>query len=180
MKTQTTKMEFFVAGLLVGLIVFSRLTAHVWNFTAVGGVALFAGAYFNKKFMSMGILLLGLLISDSILGFHNQMLAVYFSYGLIAAVGYSLDVRGPRLRTILLSLTGGALFYLITNFSVWLSGELYPLTTAGLIECYVMGIPFFRPQIIADVIFSVALFEIAKSPATASLAIRLKLESPRT
>ena len=44
-------------------------------------------------------------------------------------------------------------FFLITNFGVWLSGNMYPLTFRGLVERYEMGIPFVRWQMLTDVGF---------------------------
>ncbi len=174
MKMTENKSEIIVAIGLILLLVSSRLTSHFWNMTAVGGIALFAGAYFSKKWISFFVITSGLLLSDMVLGFHNQMLVVYFSYALIAVLGFSLSLQGPRLKTVLMALSGGPLFFLITNFSVWLTGNMYPHTFDGLMESYIMGLPFFRNQILADLFSSVILFELARSPIL-SLAIRPKL-----
>mgnify|MGYP000566038492 FL=1 len=47
---------------------------------------------------------------------------------------------------------------MITNFSVWLSGGLYPLTIDGLLECYIMAIPFFHNTLISTLLFLGILF----------------------
>jgi hypothetical protein len=51
------------------------------------------------------------------------------------------------------------------------------MTFSGLIECYVMGIPFFGKQMIGDVGFSVGLFELAKRLLASQPAIPAKVEA---
>ena len=40
------------------------------------------------------------------------------------------------------SLLSSVLFFLVSNFGVWAVQNMYPHTFAGLIECYMMAIPF--------------------------------------
>ena len=167
--------EYIVALGLILLLVVSRCTSHIWNFTAVGGIALFSAAYCTKKHTAFLVVFLGMIISDLVIGLHNQMLAVYGAYFLMVAIGFMLDADSSRTKRFLVTLTGSISFFLITNFAVWSSGGLYPMTAGGLMQSYIMGLPFFRPQIISDVLVSFALFEVASLPATASLAVRLKL-----
>lgn len=56
------------------------------------------------------------------------------------------------------ALAGAVLFYLVTNFAVWAAGELYPLTVAGLFECYERAIPYFQNSLLGDMAFSTILF----------------------
>ena len=52
-----------------------------------------------------------------------------------------------------------AQFYLVTNFGAWLAlPEYYSRTLAGLLECYVNGLPFYRDTIIGDVCFAAVFF----------------------
>jgi hypothetical protein len=49
------------------------------------------------------------------------------------------------------------LFYLISNFAVWLGADrLYPHTLSGLADCYVAAIPFFRGTLAGDWLFGLA------------------------
>ena len=177
MEMKSQKIEILVAISLIGFIVLSRLTAHFWNFKVVGGVALFAGAYFSRKYFAVATVFAGLLISDFVIGFYDQMFEVYFAYAIVSAVGFFLTVKSPRTKTFGATLLGACLFFLITNFAVWMNGVLYPLTFDGLIQSYTMAIPFFRNQLISDIIFTVALFEVAKAiklPSAAPEAVRIK------
>lgn len=175
MKNNLPKYEILIAVLLTTLIIASRLTAHIWNMTAVGGIALFAGAFFTRRYMSFAVLAFGMIISDLIIGFHDLMWVVYFSYALIALLGFLLSLNSSRVKIISLALVGGILFFLITNFAVWWQGAMYPQTFSGLMESYRMGLPFFRSQILADIVSAFILFELAKLPATIGFAVRLKL-----
>lgn len=166
---KSVKADILLGAGLVLLILLSRLTSHIWNFTVLGGVALLAGAYFSKKYLAVLTVFIGLLLSDMVLGFHDQMLAVYLSYAVIVGLGALLQQNASRLKIFSMSLMGACLFFLITNFAVWYSGLMYPQNWDGLVNCYVMGIPFFRAQVTADLISALVLFELAfrlRLPAT--------------
>jgi hypothetical protein len=63
------------------------------------------------------------------------------------------------IRNLTITGIGGSLiFFIVTNFSVWLGDNLYPLTLNGLIQCYVMAIPFFHNTLISTFIFLAILF----------------------
>jgi hypothetical protein len=57
-------------------------------------------------------------------------------------------------------LGGSALFFLVTNGAVWLTaeGSIYPKTLAGLIQCYTMGLPFYKNTLLGDLTWSTVLF----------------------
>lgn len=160
MKNKNTIVVFLV---LFALVLLSRLTSHVWGFTLVGGAFLFAGAYFQDKKVSMALMLTSMLVTDAIIGFHSELIVVYFCYALFVGLGYLLTINSERFKILAYSLLASCLFYLITNFAVWYASGIYPATGAGLIESYTMAIPFFRTQLISDLIFSFAFFEVAKA-----------------
>ena len=60
------------------------------------------------------------------------------------------------------ALTGAILFYLITNFGVWLNGS-YGYSLNGLIACYTLALPFFGYTLISTLVFSVIIEAIYKS-----------------
>lgn len=148
---------------LIFLAVFSRFISHAWNFTLMGGIAIFAGGFFRSKAVAAFVVLGSLLFSDAIIGFHNQMLPVYFGFLVMMALGSLLTVNSSRTSVLSTSIVGSLSFFLITNFSVWFEGTLYPQTFSGLLDCYLMGIPFFRNQLIGDIVSTYALFAVAKA-----------------
>ncbi len=134
----------------------------MWNFTLAGAAFLFAGSYFKDKKVAIALMLSSMLASDYIIGFHNQMLIVYLAYAVVVAIGLLLAQGSSRLKIAGYSFIGTLAFYLITNFAVWYEGQLYPTTLAGLIDCYVMALPFYRNQVISDVLGALAIFEVAR------------------
>jgi len=57
-------------------------------------------------------------------------------------------------------ITSATLFFIVSNFGTWLTGMLYPITLTGLIECYVLAIPFYGNTLLGDVFYAVVLFGI--------------------
>lgn len=156
------KNTFIVFAILFVLAVLSRWVGHLWNFTVVGGAFLFAGAYFQDKKIAVALMLASMLASDALIGFHSQMPAVYLGYVAMVLVGFGLAQNNSRGRVAGFALLGSFLFFVISNFGVWIEGTLYPLTTGGLIDCYVMGLPFYKVQLASDLISGVLFFELAK------------------
>jgi len=59
------------------------------------------------------------------------------------------------------ALTGALIFFLITNFGVWFGG-MYEASFNGLIQSYIMGLPFFGYSLISTFIFAAAIETILK------------------
>lgn len=135
---------------LIAVGILSRLTPHDPNFTAVTAATLFAGIYLPKKYTFV-IPLAIMLLSDVFLGFHATLGWVYASYILIA-------ILATRMKHIIATpLVASVLFFVVTNFGVWASGSMYAKTVPGLIECYTMGLPFFRGTIAGDMVYTALL-----------------------
>lgn len=150
--------QWSVLVLMVLVAAFSRLIPHPWNFTAVGAMALFGGAYFSSKRQSLLIPMAALLLSDLVLGFHSTMIYVYLAFALVVVMGWALREERSALRIGTLSLVTSSLFFLISNFGVWAMGGLYTQNWQGLVQCYGAAIPFFDNQIFGDLFFSALLF----------------------
>jgi len=141
---------------IILLAVVARLVPHPPNFAPIGGLALFSGSHFKKK-IALLIPLAAMLISDVFLGFHNTMIYVYASFFLAVLIGRL--IKNNRWQSLALaSLTSSVLFFLITNFGVWLSYSMYPKTLAGLFQSYLMGLPFFRNTILSDFFYTFSFF----------------------
>jgi hypothetical protein len=146
---------------LTGIIlatVASRLIPHPPNFTPVAALALFGGASFARKRAALLVPLAGMFLSDLVLGLSRITPVVYASLALIAGLGFWLR-RSPTIpRTLAAAVAGAGLFFVVTNFGVWALGTLYPKTWAGLAECFVAAIPFFRNTLVSDLLYSALLF----------------------
>jgi hypothetical protein len=144
--------------LLVVLGVVARVLPHTWNFVPLGGIGLYAGAYFRPG-IAWAVPLVALLIGDLFLGFYGltEMLFTYLGF-----------LAGPLVGRILLSRRrtiprfGAAVFiaatvhFGVSNIGAWLT--LYPQTLQGLIDCYVLAIPFYAATLFGDAVFASILF----------------------
>lgn len=155
----------------------SRWLPHPPNFTAVGALALMAGALWGSRLWAPAIPLLGLLVSDLILGFHETLVWVYAGFVLVALMGAFLKPQTSAARAGAGALASSLVFFAVSNFGVWMSGGLYPPTGEGLLTCYVMALPFLGWQIAGDLVFTGAFVIMARRllsahPATTSAARR--------
>ena len=139
------------------------------NFAPIGAMALFGGAYFRDKKLAFLLPVLAMFFSDVLLeilfqlgirqysGFHLEMGLVYLAFLAIVAVGTQLQKKLNVLTITGASLIASLLFFLISNFGVWITGA-YTYTMAGLVECYTMAIPFFGNTILGDLFYCTVLF----------------------
>ncbi|MCF8378397.1 MAG: hypothetical protein K9H49_02400 [Bacteroidales bacterium] len=146
---------------IAGVIIFGalmRLIPHWPNFTPIAAMALFGGAYLKKKHLAFIIPFAALLLSDVFLGFHRWMIAVYISFGLVVMIGMYLRNRVKVGSVLLATLASSLLFFVITNFAMWIGSPFYPQNFAGLIECYTLAVPFLNNGILGDLLFSTVFF----------------------
>ena len=147
--------------ILITLIVvaaFSRLIPHPWNFTAVGAMALFAGAHFRQTWVAVLAPLAALLLSDLVFGFYPSIVFVYGAFVLTTLVGRYLQDKISGRRVAGASLVASILFFALSNFGVWAMDGMYARTFEGLVQCYVMAIPFLFNQVAGDLFYSGVLF----------------------
>ena len=146
--------------IVVGFLVFgilSRLVPHPWNVTPVTAIALFGGAVLPRGW-SLWLPLAIVGISDVLIGWHATVPFTWGAVLLISLLGWWLRPRPSAGRVLAGTLAGSVLFFLVSNFGVWLVGDIYPRTAAGVWSCYVAALPFFRNSVVADLICSAALF----------------------
>jgi hypothetical protein len=143
--------------LIIFIAVLSRLILHVPNFTPIAAMALFGGAYLNRKY-ALFVPIIAMLVSDLFIGFYSPvvMFSVYGSFLLTGLVGLWLAKRKSPTNVILAAVFSSILFFVITNFAVWFMW--YPRSLVGLITCYTLAIPFFRNTILGDFFYTGVFF----------------------
>lgn len=159
MKKQVLYLVFLIA-----LAVVSRLIAPWPNFTAMIAVAVTGGMLFGKRTIAILLPLLALFVSDLII--NNTLYAylgntwltegagwLYASYLLITLLGTLQLTKSKVLHLALSGVAGSILFFLITNFGAWLGSPFYPQSFAGLLESYVMGLPFLFNQVVGSLFY---------------------------
>jgi hypothetical protein len=135
-----------------------RLVPHPPNFTPIGAMALFSGAYLGRRGLAFAAPFGAMLLSDAVIGFHSGMPFVYASVAVIVLLGWIVLSRVSPLRVAGAAVASSVLFFLLTNFGTWLLSGMYPLTASGLAACYVAAVPFFQNTLAGDLLFSGLLF----------------------
>ena len=144
---------------VLGLATVIHLLPHPFGVSSVGAMALYAGAYGEKRtswLMPMMPLVLGLVVT----GLYQPivMLFVFAGFGLSTLAGRCLLAeQSTPYRFGGAVVTGATLFFLLSNLSVWLAGY-YPPTLAGLFDCYAAGLPFYGLSLLADAGYCFVLF----------------------
>jgi hypothetical protein len=150
-------------ALVVFLIAFDVAARMLWHTPGVSPVAasaLFAGMMLRRRSLALVVPLAALIISDAIAGFyHWQVMVVVYAALTLPAVAGMLARRLPALRVVAPTVLACSLiFYVTTNFAVWAWSGLYSADTAGLIQCYVAGLPFLKYTIAGDLFWAAVLF----------------------
>jgi hypothetical protein len=143
-------ISLIIAGILL------RFAPHAPNFTPVAAIAIFGGAYLNRKYAILVPLLL-MAASDVFLGVHNVMLFTWGGFVLSALIGFWVKKHKSAARILSASLVSSLIFYIVSNFGVWLMGW-YPPTLDGLIRCYILGLPFLRNFTAATLLYAAVFF----------------------
>jgi len=160
--------------LVIGLAVAARLLPHPPNFAPIAAMALFGGAYLNKRY-ALALPLIALFVGDLFLGFYSPivMLSVYGSFLLVGLLGIWLKKRMNPQNVIAATIGSSLLFFLITNFAVWATGA-YSRGPEGLLASYVAGLPFLKNTFGGDLFYTISFFggyELAKTLLNQKLAL---------
>jgi hypothetical protein len=152
------------------LLVFAILTRvvphHGWfSFTAVGGALLYFGA--RRSWREMLGPLAALMVTDyclTVFAYHYSFawtayVTTWAWYLAVMALGHILlKTKTSWLRVGAGVVLGPTSFFLISNYAVWIGGDMYPRTLAGLGLCYAAAVPFYRNDMIATAIVASAAF----------------------
>jgi hypothetical protein len=135
-----------------------RLVPHPPNFTPIGAMALFSGAYLGRRGLAFAAPLGAMVLSDAVLGFYSGFWITYVAVALIVAVGFLALSRLSVLRIAGAAIASSVLFFLVSNFGTWAMSGMYPHTLAGLSACYVAAVPFFQNTVAGDLFYAALLF----------------------
>ena len=168
------KKEIFPISLIL-ILAFARLIPHPPNFTPIIAVAIMSSYFFKNINLSLLILLIAMLISDLFIGFYENMIFVYVSLLLITFVFHKISNKINFKNLFICGFAGSLIFFVVSNFGVWALGSpgvydiAYEKSLSGLIECYILAIPFFGNTFLSTIIFAYPAIFIYKSlPARSS------------
>jgi len=162
MKTLTKILQKEILPIsLILLLAFSRFIPHPPNFTPIVAVAIMSGYFFKNINLSYIVLLISMLLADVFIGFYKHMFFVYLSLFLITFIFFKISDKVNSKNLFIFGFLGSLIFFLVSNFGVWASGVISPITSLpyekninGLINCYFLAIPFFTKTLISTIFFS--------------------------
>ena len=158
---QIKSPRFIVLTLLIIAAALTRvlpfLIPHIWNFTAIGALAIFAGAQFNDRRLAFIMPLAAMAISDLFIG-NGFSLLVYTGFVAMVVCGFLIRNKINTTNVVLSSFISAAIFYLITNFAFFYPITTYPRTVSGILASYTAALPFFRNMLIGNLAYAAVLF----------------------
>ena len=162
------KKEIFPISLII-ILAFARLIPHPPNFTPIIAVAIISGYFFKNFNLSVLTLLVAMLISDLFIGFYENIIYVYASLLLITFIFHKISNKINFKNLFIYGFAGSLIFFIISNFGVWALGSpgvsdiVYEKSLNGLIQCYVLAIPFFGNTFLSTIIFAYPAIFIYRS-----------------
>ena len=136
----------------IGILFLFRFLPHPPNFTPVIAMAFYLPVFFGM--WCIPFLILAFAITDILIGFHSLL---FWTWGSLALIGLISKYSNRILSRLFLSFVGAILFFIISNFGVWLTGSLYQQSLEGLIQCYIMALPFFTNTLLSTIIFALLI-----------------------
>jgi hypothetical protein len=162
---------------LVAIGIFGRLWQPALGVSPLIGVGLCAGALFSNRLLAASAPVAALAASNAALpgggsyGSWAMAAVVYGAFAWTVLLGGLLRSR-HMVGAIGGALAGSLVFFIVTNAAHWWLTNDYPHSIAGLAECYVAALPFYRWMPVGDVAWTAALY--APLVALSGLARKLR------
>lgn len=153
MKPTSNKKQIFNLLTIISIAVWS-LISHPWGATPLVGCALFAKKQNNSSSWALWTILPAL-FNDLFWGFHSTTPWIYGTLLAVACLGASTKKIYAK---ILAPFFATGLFFAVTNFGVWYTTTLYPLSYKGLIACYAAALPFLPALLISTLVTTSTLY----------------------
>ena len=174
MKNNPLHLNFIAVTVLIIVAITTRLVPHPANFAPMMAISIFGGALFYKKFWAILIPLISIWISDLLINnimygtyyesfqwFYEGFVWQYLVYLLTSVISILLFTgKITSLKIASISIGSALIFFIVSNFGVWISGTLYPKTLNGLITCYMMGLPFSKATLSSNLLYTFVLFGV--------------------
>lgn len=182
MTTNKINPRFAVLALFMIIVAAMRIPnaagLTAWsNFTPIGAMGLFGGAYFTKKWKAFTFPLLTLLASDLIINLfvHDGKYGImysswYFVYGgfcVIVLFGNWLLKKVSVQSIVLTGIAATLAYWLIVDFGVFLvgctditTGQVMDHSFSSLIKCYAQGAPYMKNFLAGTLVYSGIMFGV--------------------
>jgi hypothetical protein len=170
MSLQKINTRTVVLVLLIVAAAAMRLLSYKYqhimsNFTPVGAIALFGGAYFADKWKAYVVVLITLFASDVLIDhLYTDKWEFWYGGAFFTYLAFAVMVfMGSLIKNISVASVGIAsiasivVHWLIIDLP-WLYGPLYPHTFVGYGQSLMAAIPFERNMVLGDLVFCTLLF----------------------
>ena len=135
----------------------SRFIPHPPNFTSLIDLSFYVPAILGVRYLPA--VLISFAITDIFIGYH---LGTHWTWGSVVLIGFiSIFLNSNFITRIGGALIGAVIFFIITNFGVWVSG-MYEQSWAGFAECYILALPFFGYSMVSTLLFSLLIEAVYK------------------
>lgn len=182
MSVKNLQPRFLVLLLFIVIAGVLRVTAAgnitpFSNFSPLGAMALFGGAYFADKWKSYVFPLAALFLSDVIVmqtvykqyasGFlFDGWYWNYLGFAAMVLTGQLLIKKVRVLNVAVACVAAAVVYWLLADFGTWMSPINIDLTTGvaytkdwqGLMKCYAMGLPFLKNTLLSNLVYSGLFF----------------------
>lgn len=167
MKKNSIQIPLIAGGLILAAAL-SRLVPHPYNVSPIAAMALFGGSVLSNRKAAIGVPLAALLLSDLCFQWFTQTPGFYgwgqvLDYAAFAAIAMlGMTMRSRKAGWVLgYSLLASVLFFAVSNFGTWLfAAGVAPYThdVQGLVNTYVLAVPFFGNTVAGDLFYNGLLF----------------------
>ncbi len=165
------KIKMISAGALILIGIGGRFAlvsyVRIPNLEIVTALTLVSGIYLGGIYTAV-VPLSVIFLSDLAIGNNYIFIFTWTAFVLIGLLGagyrrWRIAKRGFQItrdnfkaqlpEAIGLGISSSLFFFIWTNFGWWLISGMYEHNLAGLIKCYWMAIPFFKNNLIGNLVF---------------------------
>lgn len=169
LRTSVLLLFIFAIAIIRVVVNLSDPFSPLANFSPIGAMALFGGAYFNKRIKAFVFPLLILFVSDFVL--HQTIFRssgngilyggwywVYGSFALMVIAARLILKKLTIFHYLVSVLVCVLIHWIVTDFGVWIGSKIYAQNLSGFISCLANAIPFEWRFMSGTMIYGAILF----------------------
>ena len=170
-------MDLGLVAFLIAFDVAARLLPHVPGLWPFAASALFAGRVLRLPALAVIVPLAAVALSNVALAGDDWRITLVVGAAVtLPAFAGMLTRRWRGAAPIVAAMLACSLiFFVTTNFAVWLFSGIYPLDLQGLAQCYIAALPFLDKTVLGDLFWTAVLFGgawlVQNGPALARRAL---------
>ncbi|MFA6096644.1 MAG: DUF6580 family putative transport protein [Candidatus Paceibacterota bacterium] len=175
------KTKFICAMILIGSGVTGRFLlvsySGIPNLEIISALSLIAGIYIGGVYAAIVPISI-VFLSDLVIGNNYIFVFTWTAFAIIGVFGSLFKDKFKSIKlgnSIALAILSATFFYVYTNFGWWLMSGMYEHSLNGLISCYAAGLPFFRNNILGNLIFVpsfIYMFQMLWKHSQADIALK--------